>query len=246
MLIALHSSAVHWQWFRDALQLQVLTSRPRRSYTWQKDLVHSIVQDTESVTEKCKKSTLLKHARMKNSVFLALVNNRSFGGTYHIHHQGDKNWHVTTNVVPSSPILVTLIMEAIRSSETSVLTRATRRNISVDSILHNHRSANHKSYMSVWSSERNPQSWEYSHFPFSVPVDLRQNSSHMENTLNSVENFVVLCTSVPTPASKCCESQNVFWEVHLSPYQREQTDRVWSKLSTNDAGSLIIGRAVFF
>jgi hypothetical protein len=36
---------------------------------------------------------------------------------------------VRANVVPSSPILVTLMMEAIRSSETSVLTRATRPNI---------------------------------------------------------------------------------------------------------------------
>jgi hypothetical protein len=35
---------------------------------------------------------------------------------------------VTANV-PSSPILVTLIMEAIRSSETSVLTRAIQRSI---------------------------------------------------------------------------------------------------------------------
>jgi hypothetical protein len=36
---------------------------------------------------------------------------------------------VTANVVPSSPILLTLMMEALSSSETSILTSATRRNI---------------------------------------------------------------------------------------------------------------------
>jgi hypothetical protein len=40
---------------------------------------------------------------------------------------------VTANVA-SSPILVTLIVEAIYSSDTSVLTRATRRNISEEGI----------------------------------------------------------------------------------------------------------------
>jgi hypothetical protein len=39
---------------------------------------------------------------------------------------------------PSSPILVALMIEAIRSSETSVLTRAIQRNITEDSILHSH------------------------------------------------------------------------------------------------------------
>jgi hypothetical protein len=36
---------------------------------------------------------------------------------------------VKASVVPCSPILVTLMMEALSSSETSVLTRTTRRNI---------------------------------------------------------------------------------------------------------------------
>jgi hypothetical protein len=42
---------------------------------------------------------------------------------------------VTANVVPSSWILVSLMKDAIHSSETLLLTRATRRNVPEDGIL---------------------------------------------------------------------------------------------------------------
>jgi hypothetical protein len=53
---------------------------------------------------------------------------------------------VTANVVPRSPILVTLMMEAIHASETSVPTRVTWHNIQEDGIRHSHRCEDLKCY----------------------------------------------------------------------------------------------------
>jgi hypothetical protein len=51
--------------------------------------------------------------------------------------------------VPSSPIFVSLMMETLCSSETSVLIRATWHNIPEDGILHSHRRENLNSYKSI-------------------------------------------------------------------------------------------------
>jgi hypothetical protein len=69
---------------------------------------------------------------MKNGIFWDVkpcgsCKNGRFGGT----SLG------TANVFPSSPILVTLMIEGLRSSDTSAPTRTTRRNIPEDGILPN-------------------------------------------------------------------------------------------------------------
>jgi hypothetical protein len=57
-------------------------------------------------------------------------------------------------VARSSQIFVNLIMEAQRSSETSDLTKDTRRNIPEDGVLHYHHRENLKSYIEFTGEAR--------------------------------------------------------------------------------------------
>jgi hypothetical protein len=102
----------------------------------------------------CSLSIILKNAVVWDVTPCGSCKNRLFGRTWRPHHQGGSHIAFICSVrrllvaanVPSSPILIILMMKELCSSETSNLTRGTRRNIPEGGILHSHRRENLKSY----------------------------------------------------------------------------------------------------
>jgi hypothetical protein len=84
---------------------------------------------------------IMKNANWDVAPYRNFVNRR-FGGTYRIHLQIIRYPRAMNQC---EQVAVNSYLEAIRSSETSVDTRSTRRHIPEDRIIHSHRSENLKS-----------------------------------------------------------------------------------------------------
>jgi hypothetical protein len=86
--------------------------------------------------------------KQSNNKFLQRHNQKEHSDVL-VFHRSVLQLLVTATVVLTSLIPFTLMIEVIRSSETSVLTRATRYNIPEDDILHSHHREIPRSYIAL-------------------------------------------------------------------------------------------------
>jgi hypothetical protein len=123
----------------------------------------------------CIRFEIFMAVTMKNAAFWNVMpwcscNNQRFGGMYLLHHLGVKNQEllVAFYIIPSALIPSTSMMEAVHSSEMSVLTRTTLCRIQEDGILHSvcliyFLSSQKCKDISIIFQQHNPQTIEYSY-----------------------------------------------------------------------------------
>jgi hypothetical protein len=133
---------------RNDLPPEAIPSHVNPLYTLRSTRVNSILIVSSHWSLSLVRFEVFTAVTMKNGVFWDVTpcgscKSRRFGRSYRLHHHGGKN------VVPNSPILVTLMMQETYSSESSVIKRATRHNIPEESTVLNHRSEYLKFYIAL-------------------------------------------------------------------------------------------------
>jgi hypothetical protein len=110
-------------------------------------MLHRVALVRTDVSEESN-PTIIRVTRISGlETALALTGNRlTLRRKYMVFPRSVPRLLVIANVVPSSPIVVNLMMEALLLFETSVVIRVTRRNIAEYDILHGLRRENLKPY----------------------------------------------------------------------------------------------------
>jgi hypothetical protein len=122
---------------------------------------------------------------------------------------------VTANVVPSSPIIVTLNMWALSSSETSVLTRATRRTSQKTAFF---------TLLRLWLGTFQ---WTLFHYEATCPCDIGNRTlcvSEQENSWQTVtlNNLVSVMSVWGQARPSGCQGRKKTWRSHDSDCNFEQ------------------------